>query len=251
MNPFSAPELALGYATSRPAVHPRIIERVRARLGRKFRRALDVGCGAGLSTAPLEPLAERRIGIDPEHAMLRWSGATAPGAWFVAARAEAIPLRAQSVDLITAAGSLNYADAGLFFSEAARVLAPGGVVVIYDFSQGRSFRGSTALDDWFAEFIGRYPPPRGEARHISPEVLASLDCGFRVEGHEDFETGLVLSPGFYLDYVMTETNVARAVRDGVPAAAIRAWCAGTLAPVFEGCNREVIFRGYIVYMVTL
>jgi len=41
MNPFSAPELALGYATSRPAVHPRIIERVRARLGRKFRRALD------------------------------------------------------------------------------------------------------------------------------------------------------------------------------------------------------------------
>jgi ubiquinone/menaquinone biosynthesis C-methylase UbiE len=40
--------------------------------------------------------------------------------------AEAIPLHDRSVDLISAAGSLNYANLDLFFPEAARVLVPGG-----------------------------------------------------------------------------------------------------------------------------
>jgi hypothetical protein len=62
--------------------------------------------------------------------------------------------------------------------------------------------------------------------------------------NEEFEIGLTLSPEAYLEYVLTETNVAQAIHNGTPAAQIRAWCAATLAPVFEGASREVRFPGY-------
>ena len=123
--------MSAGYATSRPAVHPHVIERVRRHLGldRKVSRALDVGCGAGLSTKPLEEIAECCIGIEPVEAMLAWTRSTAPDAHFLVGAAEAIPIAGRSIDILTAAGSLNYADFDLFFPEAARVLKERGVLV--------------------------------------------------------------------------------------------------------------------------
>jgi SAM-dependent methyltransferase len=248
---YNTAGMAAGYANSRPAVHPRIIEMVRQRLRltRRLNRALDVGCGAGLSTRPLERIARHCIGVDPSEAMLGWSAAVAPNACFAVGAAEALPVRSHSIDLITAAGSLNYADLSLFFPEAVRALAPEGVLVIYDFSEGRNFRGPASLDAWYSEFLRRYPRPSGSGREISPESLGTPGSGFRLSGHEYFEIGLRLNPDFYLDYVMTETNVAQAVGSGIAEQEIRAWCAGTLAPVFQGEAREVLFRGYAAWLV--
>ncbi len=180
--------------------------------------------------------------------MLKWASNLVPSAAFIAGAAEAIPLRRGTVDLITAAGSLNYANLELFFPEAARVLTPQGMLLVYDFSAGRSFRNAAGLDDWFAGFHQRYPPPANEARELSPAILAELSCGFRVDAQRQFEIGITLAPEFYLDYVLTETNVAAAVRRGVPHPEIRSWCAQTLAPVWNGLPREVLFRGYFACM---
>lgn len=249
-NPFGTDDMAAGYATARPPVHPRVMERVYRQLGRSgpFQRALDVGCGAGVSTRALTGFAQRCIGLEPAEAMLQWASTIAPGADFVVGTAEALPLRTGAVDLITAAGSLNYANLDRFFPEAARVLLPHGVLVVYDFSAGKSFRSDAILDEWFSRFFTRYPPPAHEARELSPALLAELGYGFRVDIHEHFEIGITLTPDFYLDYVLTETNVAAAVRRGVPNAEIRAWCAETLAPIWNGTEREVLFRGYFACM---
>jgi SAM-dependent methyltransferase len=244
-NPFASDSMAAGYAAARPPVHPRVLELVRREWGpRTFRRALDVGCGAGLSTRPLLELAARVIGIDPEPGMVRAACHTVPGACFLAGAAEALPLATASVDLITAAGALNYARLECFFPEAARVLARDGLLAVYDFSPGRSFRGSAALDDWFERFVERYPFRAGEARALSPAILAREAAGFRLLRGADFEIGVPLDPGFYLEYMLTETNVANAVGSGTPAGEIREWCAATLAPVFGGATRDVLFRGY-------
>ena len=180
--------------------------------------------------------------------MLQWASTIAPAADFVVGTAEALPLRTGAVDVITAAGSLNYANLDRFFPEAERVLVTQGVLVVYDFSAGKSFRNDTSLDEWFARFFTRYPPPVHEARELSPALLAELRCGFRVDTHEHFEIGITLTPDFYLDYVLTETNVAAAVRRGVSQSEIRAWCAETLAPIWNGIEREVLFRGYFACM---
>jgi len=245
-NPFGSANMAAGYATARPPVHPRVMERVCRRLGRigPFPFALDIGCGAGISTKALDGIAERCTGLEPAESMLKFAPKIAPFARFLAGRAEAIPLRDRSVDLMTAAGSLNYADPDLFFPEAARVLKTDGVLVVYDFSPGRTFRDSTALDEWFAEFHRRYPPPANEARDLNPAILGEAATGFRVFEHEDFEIELAMARGAYVDYVMTETNVAAAVRGGASLAQIKSWCTETVQSVWNGGEREVLFRGY-------
>jgi ubiquinone/menaquinone biosynthesis C-methylase UbiE len=105
--------LAAGYALSRPAVHPLVIERIDQHLrpgtdklqpGQKIARALDVGCGSGLSTQPLDRLAVQAFGIDVAESMLAWASSVAPHAHFAAGRAEALPIRSASIGLITAAG---------------------------------------------------------------------------------------------------------------------------------------------------
>lgn len=243
-NPFAA--LAAGYATARPAVHPLVMERVRRRIA-AVDRAVDVGCGAGLSTRPLVGMARHAIGMEPAEPMLAWAREVAPGADFVVGGAESLPFAGESVDLITAAGSLNYADPEPFFGEARRVLRPGGVVVVYDFSTGRSLRESPQLDEWFERFVERYPWPPNEARTINPDVLREVAAGFVVSS-EDFEVGVRLEFDSYVEYVMTETNVAFAIRKGAVREDVRAWCVDTLGPVFGGAAREVLFRGYIAYL---
>jgi SAM-dependent methyltransferase len=249
-NPFGTDDMAAGYATSRPPVHRRVIEQAYRQLARSgpFPRALDIGCGAGVSTKVLIDFAGSCIGLEPSEAMLKWAPKLAPSAAFVVGSAEAIPLYSCTVDLITAAGSLNYANLDLFFPEAARVLTRHGKLLVYDFSAGMSFRNATSLDEWFSSFHRRYPPPASEARELGPAILAEQSSGFQLDAHRQFEIGITLAPEFYLDYIMTETNVAAAVRSGVPQSEIRSWCAETLAPIWNRAQREVLFRGYFACM---
>jgi predicted TPR repeat methyltransferase len=50
---YDSERLAAAYAVDRPPVHQHILRA--GRLVRRAERALDVGCGAGLSTAALAP----------------------------------------------------------------------------------------------------------------------------------------------------------------------------------------------------
>ncbi len=243
---FGSSSMGEGYANARPPIHPIVIDRVRAQLGREtlFRRALDIGCGAGLSTRPLLAASEQTIAIDPSQAMVRRGAKVAPGAAFLVGRAEALPVRDHSVDLMTAAGSLNYADLDRFFPEAARVLTADGVLVVYDFSQGRSFRDSKDLDVWFDEFLARFPAPPDPINQLDGEILGRISKPLRMVSQTPFEIPLSVSPRFYVDYIMTETNISNAVAQGAVEAEIRTWCESSLAPVFSGEDKEVLFRGY-------
>jgi ubiquinone/menaquinone biosynthesis C-methylase UbiE len=170
----------------------------------------------------------------------------APNARLVAAAAEAIPVRSGTAQLMTAAGSLNWVDLTRFFPEARRVLTPGGTLVVYDFSTGRRFRDSDALSQWFEEFETRYPWP--PAASITPDTLNPQSYGLRMSDHEYFEIALPIAPEFYVRYMMTETNVTGAIERGIPEEEIRSWCERTLAPVFAGVTREVVFEGFVAYI---
>lgn len=243
--------VAAGYATARPPVHPLIIDRLEAylRVRGTVTSALDVGCGAGLSTRALKGLARLRIGIEPVEPMLAWSRNVDPGATFVVANAESLPVRSGSVDLITAAGSLNYVNLDAFFPEAVRVLSSGGVLAVYDFSQGTRAADSDALEVWFAEFRRRYPPPPGHGQPLDPGLLAALPSGFIVDASEGFEVAIPMTETAYLDYVMTETNVAHAASRGEPAERIREWCDETLQTLFGSRSLDVLFPAWLACML--
>jgi ubiquinone/menaquinone biosynthesis C-methylase UbiE len=226
-NLFATAAMAEGYARSRPPIHPWVL----AQLAGPFRRALDLGCGSGLSTAALKNVAAHRIGLEPALPMLAYAPTVAPGAHFLAGHAESLPFANEAFDLVTAAGSLNYCDLLPTLDEVRRVLTPEGQFAIYDFSPGREFPDSPALADWNTELRRRYPTPAGrrEFTHFG----------------EPFALALPYTAESYLDYVLTNSNISAAIASGTPVAEIRSWCASTLAPVFAGQTKQVLFRGYL------
>jgi hypothetical protein len=146
---------------------------------------------------------------------------------------------------------LNYIDLDRFFAEAARVLAVDGRLLVYDFAPGRSFHDSASLDEWFSRFTARYPWPVHEGRALDPEILAQCATGFRLDGEERFEIGMTLELDFYVEYMMTETNVAFALGKGSLREEIRSWCASSLGAFWGNSERQVVFRGYYAWLLPM
>ena len=247
-NIYESARMAAGYAFSRPGVHRHIIGKIREdlRLEGPVGRALDIGCGAGLSTAALGPVATTVVGLEPVASMLVHRRAVAPRASFVAARAEQLPFAAGSFDLVTAAGALNYVDLGPFLPDLARVLTARGVLVIYDFSAGCRVRGSDALDAWYRAFERRYPPKPGYEMDV--RGLEYARAGLTLAAFERFEVAVPMTLSQYVPYAMSETGVELAVARGVPETEIRTWCESTLAGVLGEEPRDILFDAYVAYV---
>jgi len=97
-------------------------------------RVLDLCCGTGDVLLALEQRGA--FGSDFCHPMLLEAQRKSPGSPLVEADALALPLRNNSLDLITCAfGFRNLANYDQGFEELLRVLKPGGVAAILEFSQ--------------------------------------------------------------------------------------------------------------------
>jgi SAM-dependent methyltransferase len=241
---YASRRMAQGYAFRRPAVHPQIVAAIAGDLprGAEGASALDIGCGAGRSTVALAPVAARRVGLEPVHGMLEHSHRVDPDACFVVGRAERLPFASDRFHIVSAAGSLNYADLDRALPEAARVLRPDGVFVVYDFSAARRLRGDTRLDEWFSRFERRYPFPPGYAMDVRHADLAG--AGLRLASYRPLEVAVPMTFTSYLEYAMSETNVEVAIAGGMPEEEIRGWCRAALEEVFEDGWRDVLFDAY-------
>ena len=245
---YNDPRTAAGYAFARPAVHPRILAQVGHDLGltRRVARALDIGCGAGRSTAALEPLARTVVGVDPWPAMLAHRREVAPGAAFVIGTAERLPFASASFDLVTAAGAINYTDLHVSLPEIARTLTSPGTLVIYDFSAGRRFADRRSLEEWYFEFNQRCPEAPGY--HLDVERLPYERWGLGLEAFHPFEVPVPMSADSYLRYAMSETRVGLAIANGATEDQILNWCRDTLADVFGDRQHDVVFDAYAAYI---
>ena len=77
--------------------------------------------------------------------------------------------------------------------------------------------------------------------------VRALDCahaGLRLQHYEEYELVLPMAAADYLDYVLTETNVERALRAGVSERSVREWCERGLAPIFGANPLPIAFTGY-------
>ncbi|BDC49162.1 hypothetical protein F183_A14780 [Bryobacterales bacterium F-183] len=256
-NLFASDDMAAGYAAHRPAVHPEVLRLAAANVPgvSTAQHTLDVGCGSGVSAKALReavPQATTVVGLEPAESMLRSARAMGMLEQAVAGRAEALPFPDRTFGLMTAAGSLNYTDdLAAFFGEAARVLHPQGSLAVYDFSPGCIIADEPALNHWFRnEFMVRYPRAKDNAIFLDPDILVEKAAGSRLAmtwAHK-FRIPLAIDYEFYVNYMMTETNVAYAIASGKATEnEIRTWCRETLAPIFpaEAGPRQVLFEGYL------
>lgn len=242
---FDDVAMAEGYARDRPPVHPHLMDRLRGvpAWAGPVRRAVDVGCGAGASTTALRGLAETIVGFDPYLPMVLAATRAVPDLGFTVAAAEALPFATGSVELLSAAGSLDYVDLRAFVAEADRVLGASGTIAVSNYSFGRPADPGVA-PGWGDRFAARWPRP------AAAPVTASSFAGtrFRVVADEAFVVTLTMRFDAYLAYLLTDTGVARAVAAGTNAAEIRSGCADALAdfgaeqPIAFECSLLVLGR---------
>ena len=232
VNLFDSAAMATGYASARPPVHAPLMDRVATAQGwtDPMGVVLDVGCGAGLSTRAALPWARAAIGVDPAAEMVAAARITVPSASFLVGPGERLPIGAGTIDAITAAGSLNFMDLDRFADEAARVLRPDGVAVAYDFATGCRCATAPNLAAGYGDFATRWTRPTANRNAIDPEVLR--EGPFEVVATASFVVTIAMSLDWYVDYLMTETNIAAAVARGEAASHIRTWCAAQFAPTF-------------------
>ncbi len=147
---------------------------------------LDVGCGTGLAVAELAALGVAAAGLDPDPDMIEVAGDRYPKSEFRLGSAESLPyadgsLRGYRADKVLHA----LPDPAAAVAEAARVLAPGGRIVLL----GQDWEG-IAVDSDDPVLTRRVMAALSEG---IPQPLAArryrnllLDTGFRdvaVEGH--------------------------------------------------------------------
>jgi len=243
---FAHERVALGYASARPFLHPEVFAQVREliRPAGPLGRALDIGCGTGLSSVALLALAPRVVGLDASAEMLR-AARRARHLHYVASAAEALPFRSRSFDLIAACGSMDWVDREAFMPRVAEVLVNGGWLTCLDFGDlGRSSE-IPGLGRWYEEVFRRtYPPPPARDPRLTREEAARF--GFTGPVDHTFSSQWSFTASQYAGFLMTESNVIAAVKYGGQAAGrVRGWLEAELAPLFTGEPRHVAFGGYI------
>ncbi|WP_034272059.1 class I SAM-dependent methyltransferase [Actinospica robiniae] len=151
--------------------------------GRSAGVALDAACGTGRVARYLHESGHEVIGVDSSPEMLASARKLLPGVDFREGSLEHLPLPDDSVDVVVTTLALCHVpDLGPVMSEFARVLRPGGDLVISDIHVEHVFRGS----------VVKAPGPNGEPglaatyRHQPTDYLrAALAAGLRVRRCEE------------------------------------------------------------------
>lgn len=93
-------------------------------------RFLELGCGQGRFLSAVAPLVARRTGVEGHLESLQRARSADPGALLVHGDVTAVPLAAAQLDVVVALDVLEHVAAQPFLDEAARLVRPGGHVVL-------------------------------------------------------------------------------------------------------------------------
>jgi ubiquinone/menaquinone biosynthesis C-methylase UbiE len=133
--------------------------------------ALDAACGTGRHTRYLRGRGHRVIGVDATPEMLAVARQAVPDTDFRLGDLTALPVETESVDLVVCALALSHCqDIAQPVSELARVLRPGGHLVISDFHPFQMLLGGNAF---FLDAKGRAGFVRSFA-HLYDEYFAAF-----------------------------------------------------------------------------
>ena len=176
------------------------------------KRALDVGCGAGLLCEPLARLGAAVTGVDaaPENIAAASEHATGAGLAIDYRAGELSGLNLGQFDLVTCMEVLEHvADKGAFVAGLAASLAPGGLLILS--TPNRTVQSRLLLVG-AAEMVGAIP--RGTHHwddFVTPDELRDLlvDAGLTIGTPRGIAwspgKGLHLSGDTALNYILTAT----------------------------------------------
>jgi SAM-dependent methyltransferase len=134
-------------------------------------RVLDLGCGAGRFVAALRGIGADPVGVELAEGALERARRNVPGADLRLVEPDgSLPLGHGEVDLVWCSEVLEHvADTGAFLTEARRVLAPGGRILVTVPDHGVARRTAIAL----ARHEQHYDPLGQHLRFYTRRSLAA------------------------------------------------------------------------------
>ncbi|MBL9209900.1 MAG: methyltransferase domain-containing protein [Opitutaceae bacterium] len=246
VNYFDSPLAARRYAAHRPRAHAQVLEVLRREIAGLLpvERAADVGCGTGHSSIALLPYAGAVVGIDPSSEMLK-QAERHPRIEYRKGYAEALPVRAGEFDLVSVSSAYHWFDQERFVAEAARVLRPGGWLVLYKTGSIGSIADQPRFTTWRREVLKvRYPKIARHGERLTAELAAA--CGFTECAGETFADVRRYTLEEYVESLLTHSSVIRVVERGPePVDAVRAWLRDELGGYFPGGTAQFTHESWI------
>ena len=248
---FDFKRIAEGYK-NRPFLHKQVIEQFQIDTGRQqFALGLDIGCGAGLSTKALKAICTNVIGTDISPEMInvaREVCAQDENITYLVSSAEDLSLEDDKVDIVTAAGAIQWIDRDIFLSNMNKIIRKNGYLLIYDFAISDTMQGNPAYTDWWHnQYLIEFPKPyRNESVWNNEDVTP---YGFRIIDQIDLNMEYSFDLESFIEFMMIQSNVnARIEEAGRKEEEVHQWFQQTLSPVFHDQTQCLLFRGYSWYL---
>ena len=99
--------------------------------GRRFPRAVDVGCGSGQSSYGLLSIADSVIGIEPGGTLRQHAAERFPSICFKEGSGESTGMEDASLDLVSVATAFYWMEMQRALLEFSRIMKPAGILAIY------------------------------------------------------------------------------------------------------------------------
>ena len=129
---MTAPRFAASaYRAHRPGYPEALFRSVLDELPPPHRRAVDLGAGTGLSTAPLCSWFEEVVAVEPDPDMARSLASLSPKVEVRSVSAEEHDEAPASVDVVTSGNAFYWMDGPEIVGKVARWLRPAGMLVVY------------------------------------------------------------------------------------------------------------------------
>jgi SAM-dependent methyltransferase len=250
MNFFRPRSAAERYVKGRPHFHPAIVGRIKEffALDAPLPRALDVGCGTGLSTLALKELAAEVVGIDLSPEMIA-RAPKAHGIRYIVSPAENLPFAAHEFDLITLSQVFHWLDRERFFAEARRILRAAAPLVVYDNYFASEADESAEFQTWLrGAYLREFPAPLRRWTEIGAEDAERE--GFRLLRHERYQNKIRFSLEELVNYLVSQSNVIAAVEvGGRDIEEVRNWLTENIKPLFGNIEAaNFLFNAPIWYL---
>lgn len=147
-------DLSKLYKQARPTLPDFVVQDVIAYVNQKLSKrelCIDVGCGPGQSTELFCPYFKNVVGADISHSQIEEANAMRRhgNVTYMEAHAECLPLRSNSVALVSAVNAIQWFDQDAFFAEVRRVLVQNGVL----FAAMHHLRAllEPGMDNWLSQ----------------------------------------------------------------------------------------------------
>ena len=173
---------ARAYADARPDYPDSLFEFLAEQC--QYRRmAWDCATGNGQAASSLGARFQQVLATDAGLDQLA-AGRGKPAILYCAALAEAVPLPALSVDLITVAQALHWFDLDRFFAECDRVLVSAGVLAVWSYDLCQVDQGvDRVTGHLYGELLDDFWPPQ---RRLVEDRYRSVNFPFSRQAAPDF-----------------------------------------------------------------